>query len=83
VHAPTPGVSRSSGKSSGPRSAAAASAPWWRRANTSLGREVAELLRRQLEDVRADRDAWREQARAGQRLLAPADRKPGWRRIVG
>jgi hypothetical protein len=46
-------------------------------------REVAELLRRQLEDVRADRDAWREQAQAGQRLLAPADRKPWWRRIVG
>ena len=31
-------------------------------------REVAELLRRQLEDVRADRDAWRDQAQAGQRL---------------
>jgi hypothetical protein len=46
-------------------------------------REVAELLRRQLEDVRADRDAWREQAQAGQRLLAPADCKPWWRRIVG
>jgi hypothetical protein len=52
-------------------------------------REVAELLRRQLDDVRADRDAWREQAQAGQRLLSfdkgsgPPDRKPWWRRIVG
>jgi hypothetical protein len=52
-------------------------------------REVAELLRRQLDDVRADRDAWREQAQAGQRLLSfdkssgRPDRKPWWRRIVG
>ena len=51
-------------------------------------REVAELLRRQLEDVRADRDAWREQAQAGQRLLSfdkssgPPDRKPWWRRLA-
>jgi hypothetical protein len=50
-------------------------------------REVAELLRRQLDDVHADRDAWRERAQAGQRLLAPpgapVGRKPWWRRIVG
>ena len=50
-------------------------------------REVAELLRRQLDDVRADRDAWREQAQAGQRLLAPPvappGRRPWWRRLAG
>jgi hypothetical protein len=49
-------------------------------------REVAELLRHQLDDVRADRDAWREQAQAGQRLLAAPERKggpPWWRRIMG
>jgi hypothetical protein len=34
-------------------------------------RQVSELLRAQLDDVRADRDAWREQAQAGQRLLSP------------
>jgi hypothetical protein len=37
-------------------------------------REVAELLRQQLDDVRADRDAWRDQAQAGQRLLAAPER---------
>ena len=36
--APTPGVSRRSEKSAGPRSAAAASVPWSRRAKTSLER---------------------------------------------
>jgi hypothetical protein len=50
-------------------------------------REVAELLRRQLDDVRADRDAWREQAQAGQRLLtppvAPPGHRPWWRRLAG
>ena len=50
-------------------------------------REVAELLRRQLDDVRADRDAWREQAQAGQRLLTPPvtppGRRPWWRRLAG
>jgi hypothetical protein len=49
-------------------------------------REVAELLRRQLDDVRTDRDAWREQAQAGQRLLAPPrGRRPwwSWRRSTG
>jgi hypothetical protein len=50
-------------------------------------REVAELLRRQLDDVRADRDAWREQAQAGHRLLlppvAPPGRRPWWKRLVG
>jgi hypothetical protein len=49
-------------------------------------REVAELLRQQLDDVRADRDAWRDQAQAGQRLLAAperAQRTAWWRRLVG
>jgi hypothetical protein len=35
-------------------------------------RELAEVLRRQLDDVRDDRDHWRGMAEAGQRLLAPA-----------
>jgi hypothetical protein len=38
VRAPTPGVSSRSGKSTGPRSAAAASIPWSRR-NTIVGRK--------------------------------------------
>jgi hypothetical protein len=50
-------------------------------------RETAELLRAQLDDVRADRDAWRDQAQAGQRLLAPPARPPRrvpwWRRLAG
>jgi hypothetical protein len=47
-------------------------------------RELAEVLRRQLDDVRTDRDAWREQAQAGQRLLVPpARRAPWWRRLAG
>jgi hypothetical protein len=44
----------------------------------------AELLRQQLDDVRADRDAWRDQAQAGQRLLAgESPRRSWWRRITG
>jgi len=45
------------------------------------------MLRWQL-DVRTDRDAWRDQAQAGQRLLSfdkssgPPDCKPWWRRHV-
>jgi hypothetical protein len=31
--------------------------------------ELAELMRRQMDDLRADRDTWREQALAGARLL--------------
>jgi hypothetical protein len=50
-------------------------------------RQVSELLRAQLDDVRADRDAWRDQAQAGQRLLAPPERPPRrvpwWRRLAG
>jgi hypothetical protein len=50
-------------------------------------RQVSELLRAQLDDVRADRDAWRDQAQAGQRLLAPPERPPRrvpwWRRRAG
>jgi hypothetical protein len=33
--------------------------------------DLAELLRRQLDDLRDDRDHWRGMAEAGQRLLAP------------
>jgi hypothetical protein len=47
-------------------------------------RQVAELLRQQLDDVRADRDAWRDQAQGQQRLLAASERgPPWWRRIMG
>jgi hypothetical protein len=49
-------------------------------------REVSDLLRAQLDDVRADRDAWREQAQGQQRLLAAPERKgglPWWRRVMG
>jgi hypothetical protein len=46
-------------------------------------RRMSELLHAQLDDVRTDRDTWREQAQASQRLLAPPDRRPWWRRIVG
>ena len=48
-------------------------------------RETADLLRAQLDDVRTDRDHWREAAQAGQRLLehrAPA-RRPWWKRLAG
>jgi hypothetical protein len=55
------------------------------RAEVDHLRQVGELLRNQLEDVKQDRDAWRGQAQAGTLLLthsAPA--KPGWlRRLVG
>jgi hypothetical protein len=46
-------------------------------------RDTADLLRRQLDDVRTDRDNWRDQAQAGQRLLARAERRPWWRRLAG
>jgi excisionase family DNA binding protein len=45
--------------------------------------DLAELLRRQLDDVRDDRDHWRGMAEAGQRLLAPPRRVPWWRRLAG
>jgi excisionase family DNA binding protein len=49
-------------------------------------RQIGEMLRGQLEDVKQDRDAWRGQAQAGTLLLThgapPA--KTGWlRRLVG
>jgi excisionase family DNA binding protein len=40
-------------------------------------REVAALLREQLVDVKQDRDAWRSQAEANQRLLASAKPRGG------
>lgn len=51
-------------------------------------RDTAELLRVQLDDVRKDRDHWRDQAQAVTRQLAdaraatPAPR-PWWRRLAG
>jgi hypothetical protein len=41
-------------------------------------REVGSLLREQLEDVRKDRDAWRAQAEANQRLLIDARPRRGF-----
>ena len=46
-------------------------------------RELAEVLRSQLDDVRADRDHWRNAAEAGQRLLAPPERRSWWYRMRG
>lgn len=55
------------------------------RAEIDALRQVGELLRSQLEDVKADRNEWRSLAQAHTLLLtnnAPA--KPGWlRRLVG
>jgi deoxyhypusine synthase len=41
-------------------------------------KEVGSLLREQLEDVRKDRDAWRAQAEANQRLLVDARPRRGF-----
>jgi hypothetical protein len=50
-------------------------------------RDTAELLRTQLEDVRKDRDHWRDQAQAVTRQLAdaraPAPARSWWRRLAG
>jgi hypothetical protein len=46
-------------------------------------RELAEVLRSQLDDVRADRDHWCNAAEAGQRLLAPPERRSWWCRMRG
>ena len=46
-------------------------------------RQVADLLRAQLEDVRADRDCWRNQAEAIARQLPDQrERKAWWRRVL-
>jgi hypothetical protein len=45
-------------------------------------RETSELLRRQLDDVRDDREHWRTMAEASQRLLAPPEPKPWWHWMV-
>jgi hypothetical protein len=41
-------------------------------------RDVSELLRQQLDDVRTDRDAWRDQAQSAQRLLTGPARRSWW-----
>ena len=46
-------------------------------------RELAEALRSQLDDVRADRDHWRNAAEAGHRPLAPPERRSWWYRMHG
>jgi hypothetical protein len=43
-------------------------------------REVGELLRRQLDDVREDRDRWRRQA---ERLISPPPSRSWWRWLAG
>ena len=40
-------------------------------------KDVAALMREQLDDIRKDRDAWRSQAEANQRLLAAAKPQGG------
>jgi hypothetical protein len=59
-------------------------------AEMKLRAELAEqrvtFLKDQLEDVKVDRDHWRTQAEAQQRLLADATAKaqrPWWRRLAG
>jgi hypothetical protein len=42
---------------------------------------TGEMLRSQVEDVRRDRDSWRELAQAVQRQLG--DQRPWWRRLLG
>jgi hypothetical protein len=47
-------------------------------------RDTADLLRAQLDDMRQDRDHWRTQAEATQRLLADATvNRPWWKRLAG
>jgi predicted site-specific integrase-resolvase len=46
-------------------------------ARISALKEMAELMREHLEDVRKDRDAWRAQAEANQRLVADARTRRG------
>jgi hypothetical protein len=45
-------------------------------------REVGELLRRQLDDVREDRDRWRGQAERLALIIPPPSRS-WWRRVAG
>jgi hypothetical protein len=42
---------------------------------------TGEMLRSQVDDVRRDRDSWRELAQAVQRQLR--DQRPWWRRLLG
>ena len=44
-------------------------------------REVGALLRAEVADLKEDRDRWRTQAEASQRLLT--DARPWWRRLAG
>ncbi len=47
-------------------------------------REVGALLRTELADAKDDRDRWRSQAEATQRLLSDATaRRPWWKRLAG
>jgi hypothetical protein len=63
---------------------------FWKRRSPGCG-EIGDLLRRQLDEIREDRDRWRSQAEATQRLItdrsqaeAPGrDRRPWWHWIAG
>jgi len=49
-------------------------------------RQLIEMLKSQVDDLRGDRDGWRQQAEAAQRLLtqtAPTARSPWWWRKAG
>ena len=46
-------------------------------------REVSDLLRHQLDDLREDRDRWRAQAESARRQLTSHDSRSWWRRLVG
>lgn len=57
-------------------------------AQISALRDTADLLRAQLDDIRKDRDHWRDQAQAITRQLADArppapTSRPWWKRIAG
>jgi len=53
-------------------------------------RQLIELLKAQVEDLRGDRDGWRQQAETTQRLLThvqqasePSAARPWWKRLAG
>ncbi len=64
-----------------PRHAAAPAAAL--EAQISALRDTAELLRTQLDDVRKDRDHWRDQAQTITRQLVDTRPKSWWRRLAG
>jgi len=58
------------------------------RAELHAARELVQVLREQVDDLKAERDAWRQQAEATQRLLASdknalARPRSWWKRLAG